>query len=154
MASSAQSGDSDEIVGINVTPLVDIMLVLLIVFMVTAKLINSTGVPLDLPKGITSGTDQLQTIFSVSIAADGSTTVDSAKVLNDETVLELAKAAIAKTPDLRAVIKADTAVPHGRVLKVLDLLKVAKISKIAFATAPVGAGAPGAPAPGAPAAPK
>lgn len=141
MAGGSSSSDSDEIVGINVTPLVDIMLVLLIVFMVTAKLINSSGIPLDLPKGAT-GTDQVQTVFSVVLAADGTTMVDSAKVGSEEAILPLAKDALAKTPDLRAVIKADTTVQHGRVIKVLDILKQAKISKIAFGVSPVPAQAP------------
>jgi biopolymer transport protein ExbD len=147
MAGGSQSSDADEIVGINVTPLVDIMLVLLIVFMVTAKLINSSGIPLDLPKGVT-GSDQVQTMFSVVLAADGSTLVDSTKVASDDAVLQLAKEALAKTPDLRAVIKADTTVQHGRVIKILDILKQAKISKIAFGVSPVsgpaGTGAPAA----------
>lgn len=141
--------DSEEAInGINVTPLVDIMLVLLIIFMVTAKLIVSqSSVPLDLPKA-TSGRSDIQVIFSVILAADGSTQVDSKPVANDEAILALAAEAAQKTPDLRAVIKADAVVPHGRVIHVLDLLKTAHVSKIAFGVTPVASGvAPGTPAP-------
>ncbi|MBX3252445.1 MAG: biopolymer transporter ExbD, partial [Myxococcales bacterium] len=99
--------ESDEaITGINVTPLVDIVLVLLIIFMVTAKLIVSKSVPLDLPKAAT-GSD-IQTVFSVVLAADGTTQVDSKTVPADDAILGLARTAHEKNPDLRAVIKADT----------------------------------------------
>src|SRR5215813_4153852 len=104
------NNDVDEsITGINVTPLVDIVLVLLIIFMVTAKMIVSKSVPLDLPKAA-SGSD-IQTVFSVVLAADGTTQVDSHTVTNDDAILALARTAHDKNADLRAVIKADTTVP-------------------------------------------
>ncbi len=133
MAGGAQDSE-DAIVGINVTPLVDIVLVLLIIFMVTAKIIVSQSVPLDLPKAA-SGTD-VQTVFSVVLAADGSTQIDSKPVANDDAIFPAAKDARAKNAELRAVIKADSAVPHGRVIHVLDLLKQAQVAKIAFGVSP------------------
>jgi biopolymer transport protein ExbD len=136
------SDSEDAITGINVTPLVDIVLVLLIIFMVTAKLIVSKSVPLDLPKAA-SGTD-VQTVFSIVLAADGTTQIDSKTVPSDDTILASAKAARDKNPELRAIIKADSSVPHGRVIHVLDLLKQAQVAKIAFGVSPV---APGVPAP-------
>lgn len=144
MAGGAQ--DSEESInGINVTPLVDIMLVLLIIFMVTAKLIVSqSNVPLDLPKA-SNGRSDIQVIFSVVLAADGTAQVDSKPVPNDEAILALAGEAAKKDPDVRAVIKADSAVTHGRVIHVLDLLKTAHVSKIAFGVTPVASGAPAPP---------
>src|SRR4051794_29422998 len=101
--------DGDESInGINVTPLVDITLVLLIIFMVTAKIIVSQSVPLDLPKAAT-GTE-VQVVFSIILAADGTTQVDSKSVPNDDAILLLARDAHTKNNDLRAVIKADSAV--------------------------------------------
>ena len=136
MAGGARSDDNDEaITGINVTPLVDITLVLLIIFMVTAKMIVSQSVPLDLPKAATGS--EVQVVFSLVLAADGRTQVDSRLVANDDAILPLAKDARAKNPELRAVIKADSAVPHGRVIHVLDLLKQAGVAKIAFGVTPV-----------------
>ncbi len=143
MAGGAQESE-DAIVGINVTPLVDIVLVLLIIFMVTAKMIVSKSVPLDLPKAA-SGSD-IQTVFSIVLAADGTTQVDSKTIPNDDAILPLAASAHEKNNELRAVIKADTAVPHGRVIHVLDLLKQAQVSKIAFGVSPT-APATGAPVP-------
>jgi biopolymer transport protein ExbD len=136
MAGGNTNNDVDEsITGINVTPLVDIVLVLLIIFMVTAKLIVSKSVPLDLPKAA-SGTD-VQTVFSIVLLADGATQVDSKPVTNDDAIFPLAKSAREKNAELRAVIKADSAVPHGRVIHVLDLLKQAQVAKIAFGVSPV-----------------
>src|SRR5262249_32816876 len=120
MAGGSQDDPDDAITGINVTPLVDITLVLLIIFMVTAKIIVSQSVPLDLPKAA-SGTE-VQVVFSVVLAADGTTQVDSKPVPNDDGILPLAQDAHKKNPEVRAVIKADSAVPHGRVIHVLDLL--------------------------------
>jgi biopolymer transport protein ExbD len=131
------SGEDDEgiISGINVTPLVDVTLVLLIIFMVTAKIIVSQGLPMDLPKAASG--EEIQTVFSVELTADGKTIVDSKVVTNEDDVGRLAKDAKAKNKDLRAVIRADKKVEHGRVIQVLDLLKRSGVAKIAFAVSPL-----------------
>jgi biopolymer transport protein ExbD len=134
VAGGANTDQDEAITGINVTPLVDIVLVLLIIFMVTAKLIVSKSVPLDLPKAA-SGSD-IQTVFSIVLAADGTTQVDGNTLAGDDAILPRAKTAREKNPELRAVIKADTAVTHGRVIHVLDLLKQAQVAKIAFGVTP------------------
>src|SRR5262245_13746831 len=141
MAGMQGSGDDDGMIqGINVTPLVDVVLVLLIIFMVTAKIIVSQGLPMDLPKAASG--EEVQTVFSVELTADGKTVVDSAPIPSDEDIGKLAKAAKQKTKDLRAVIRADKKVEHGRVIHVLDLLKRAGVAKIAFAVSPVSEGVP------------
>lgn len=135
MAGGAQSDDDDGLISaINVTPLVDVVLVLLIIFMVTARIIHQQGVPMELPKAASG--ENIQTVFSVELSLDGSTTIDSQKVESDESVSALAKAAKGKNPDLRAVIRADKKVEHGRVIHVLDLLKRSGVAKIAFAVTP------------------
>jgi biopolymer transport protein ExbD len=115
--------------GINVTPLVDITLVLLIIFIVTAKLVVTPAVPLDLPKA--SQSEELQTILSVIVPADGPIQVDG--VATDEAALAAkARSALAHDSALRAVIQAERAVSHGRVLGVLDTLKGAGLVRVAF----------------------
>jgi|SRR5664279_1377957 len=131
---AASNDDDDVITGINVTPLVDVMLVLLIIFMVTARIIVSQGMPMDLPKAASG--ESIQTVFSVELTIDGKTVVDSVHVANDDAISGLAKHAKEKNKDLRAVIRADSKVEHGRVIHVLDLLNRAGVSKIAFAVAP------------------
>jgi biopolymer transport protein ExbD len=130
-----QLGADEAITGINVTPLVDITLVLLIIFMVTTKIVLNQTLPLDLPKAAT-GTSDVQTIFSILLSADGRTVVDSNQITSDEAILPLARTAQSAHPELRAVIKADSAVTHGRVIHVLDLLKQAHVGKIAFGVTP------------------
>jgi len=145
MAASSNQGDDDGMVsGINVTPLVDITLVLLIIFMVTAKIIVSQSLPLDLPKAA-SGQD-IQLIFGLELHSNGDTIVNGKKLENDDAIFPAAKEEHAKNPELRAVIRADTSVQHGRVIHALDLLKQAGISKIAFGVTPVPAQPGAAPA--------
>jgi biopolymer transport protein ExbD len=140
MAGGASDEDDGLIAGINVTPLVDVTLVLLIIFMVTARIIVSQGMPMDLPKSASG--EALQTVFAVELTADGKTRVDSEAVADDEALTPLAKKAKAKNKDLRAVIRADKKVEHGRVIHVLDLLRRSGIAKIAFAVTPSAEGTP------------
>ncbi len=139
---SAAGGEDEEglISGINVTPLVDVTLVLLIIFMVTAKIIVSRGMPMDLPKAASG--EEVQQIFSVELTVDGKTMIDGKVVKDDDAVGKLAKTAREKNKELRAVIRADRKVEHGRVIHVLDLLKRAGVAKIAFAVSPVPEGVP------------
>ncbi len=136
--------DDDGITGINVVPLVDITLVLLIIMMVTAKIIVSQSVPMDLPKA--SSGQNVQMIFAVQLHKNGDVFVDQKKLPNDDAILGLAREARSKDEDLRAVIQADQAVTHGRVIKVLDLLKTAGVAKIAFGVTQVDKAEEGSPA--------
>jgi biopolymer transport protein ExbD len=151
MASSSNDDEDGIISGINVTPLVDVTLVLLIVFMVTAKIIVSQGMPMDLPKAASG--EEVQNVFSVELTTDGKVRVDSAVVPNDEAIAELAKQAKARNKDMRVVIRADKKVEHGRVIRVLDILKQAGLAKFAFGVAPAPRDDAAPPAPPAPAAP-
>lgn len=133
MAASVRSDDEGMFSQINVTPLVDIMLVLLIVFMVTARLIVSQTLPMDLPRAATGGEQQI--VFAVAMNAAGETSVESRAAAGGE-LLALARAAKAKNPELRAVIQADSGATHGKVVRLMDLLKQAGIAKIAFGVTP------------------
>lgn len=126
--------DRGIIEGINVTPLVDITLVLLIIFIVTAKIMVTPAVPLDLPKAASS--EQVQVIFSVLLAPDGRVLVNGAPVASDQLLKDKASQALKETSELRAVIHADGAVPHRQVMRVIDLLKTAGINRIAFGAMP------------------
>jgi biopolymer transport protein ExbD len=130
MAGFTSSRPNQPITGINVTPLVDITLVLLIIFMVTAKLVVSRAMPLDLPKAATGG--EVQQIFSVGLHADGSTRVDGVAVTEDIVLLARAKAALLQFPELRAVVQADGTVQHQRVMHTLDILRQSGLTRIAF----------------------
>jgi biopolymer transport protein ExbD len=123
------------ITSINVTPLVDITLVLLIVFMVTAKLIvRRQALPLDLPKAASG--EAVQEIFAVVIATDGTIQIDGQVVSGDDAFLSRARAAVQADREVRAVVQADGGVPHRRVMHALDLLRRANIGKVAFGVVP------------------
>ena len=136
----SQSNQSGMITGINVTPLVDITLVLLIIFIVTAKIALTPAVPMDLPRATQS--EAVQTVFSVMIPANGPTTVNGRTIEDDAVLTQLAHDAATADHDTRAVIAADGAVPHRRVIHTLDLLKRGGIGKVAFGALPEEAGAP------------
>lgn len=134
MAGNNGDNSGGIITGINVTPLVDITLVLLIIMMVTAKIIASPAVPVDLPKAAKA--EEVQVVFSVILPLSGPTLVDGRNANDDSTLLALARAAVSKDAGLRAVINADGKVPHERVLHTLDLLKQAGIARIGFGAIP------------------
>jgi biopolymer transport protein ExbD len=130
MASTTHDSD-DAITGINVTPLVDITLVLLIIFMVTAKLITGQGIPLDLPKAATAGATQ--TTLTISVDAAGQMTANGRPVPDEHALLERAKAALREDSKLRTVVSASAATSHGNVMRVVDTLRAAGAVRIAFA---------------------
>jgi len=127
---SIQNTD-DEITGINVTPLVDVTLVLLIIFMVTAKLIAGQGIPLDLPKAKTAGATQ--TVLNVAIDAQGAIRANGDRIANDAELRRRAGQALKDNPELRTVISASASASHGNVMHVLDTVRDAGISRVAFA---------------------
>ena len=131
MANVSSSNDEDGINGINVTPLVDVTLVLLIIFMVTAKLIAGHGVPLDLPKAATAGTTQ--TMLTLSIDAQGKVLANGQPVESDAALREQTRHALHQNPELRTVIAASAAASHGSVMHVVDTVRDAGAVKIAFA---------------------
>jgi biopolymer transport protein ExbD len=137
MAGSSQQDDDGLVSGINVTPLVDVCLVLLVILMVTAKFIVSNSMSLDLPKAAKGETTQL--VFGLEVHSNGDLVVDGKKLTDDRVLIEEAKRGLAKNKDLRAVIRADKTVQHGRIIRVLDLLKQAGVSKIAFGVTPIAA---------------
>jgi biopolymer transport protein ExbD len=127
------------IAGINITPLVDVSLVLLIIFIVTAKLVVTPAVPLELPRA--AAAEATQVVFSVAVPPDGPVLVNGAPVSDDPALLRSARDTLARHPDLRVVIGADADARHRRVIHVLDLLKQAGVARIAFAALPPEKGA-------------
>jgi biopolymer transport protein ExbD len=133
MAISGQPGD-EPIAAINVTPLVDVMLVLLVIFMITARLGDEHALPLDLPEAASGAA--AQRVLTIAIDASGARTLDGAPA-GDDAVLRAAAARVrARSPQVRAVIQADRRASHGDVMRALDSLRVAGIHRIAFAVEP------------------
>lgn len=126
----APSSSSDEsITGINVTPLVDVVLVLLVVLMVTATYLASRSIPVDLPVGKTG--EATTAPLTVSLTKAGSLYVDGVPSSEQE-LREKLTAARRADPELRAVIAADGAVPHRRVIGIIDLLRQERVERFAI----------------------
>ena len=116
---------------INVTPLVDITLVLLIIFMVTARIIVNRAIPgVDTPKAASG--EQVQTTLALTIDSSRALFVNGQKVAGAEAAQEYLKAAVAKNPEIQAVITADNTVPYGDFVSLIDTVRLAGIKKYAL----------------------
>ena len=132
---------------INVTPLVDVMLVLLIIFMVTAPLMTNS-VNVDLPKTTASPVSQDSEPLSVSVTAAGKVYLQDAEIALPDLVTKLA--AIAKDQkDRRIYVRGDKGITYGQMLEVMGTIITGGFTKVALLTDPSGAAAP-KPAPAAP----
>ncbi|QSQ20474.1 biopolymer transporter ExbD [Pyxidicoccus parkwayensis] len=129
MAGSAQENE-EEITGINVTPLVDIVLVLLIIFMVTANFIVRETVEVDLPRAANGG-ETVQGLVNVVLDKEGKLFFDGAEVSEDELTRKVAEQ-VAKDKDTRAIISADQSLAYGRVMRLIDVVKGQGIAKFAL----------------------
>jgi biopolymer transport protein ExbD len=122
--------NEDEITGINVTPLVDITLVLLIIFMVTATYIVKEAIEVDLPRAA-SGGQLVGPTLAFALDRDGKLYLDGAPSSADAARAAV-RAAVAKSPEARAIISADRAVSHGRVVEIIDLVKREGLTRFAL----------------------
>ena len=130
---SAASSDDELITGINVTPLVDVVLVLLVILMVTASYVASRSVPLELPRAATS--EAVPSTLVVSVGKDGELYLDGASI--DAVGLRArVRQAHGLDPETRAVIAADGRTRHAQVVKVIDLLRQENVSKFAINVEP------------------
>ncbi|WNZ63100.1 biopolymer transporter ExbD [Myxococcus sp. MxC21-1] len=129
MAGGAQDND-DEITGINVTPLVDVVLVLLIIFMVTANFIVRETVEVDLPRAANGG-ETVQGLVNVVLDKEGKFFFDGTEMTEKELEAKVAEA-VAKDKDTRAIISADQSLPYGRVMRLIDVVKGQGIAKFAL----------------------
>jgi biopolymer transport protein TolR len=125
---------------INVVPYIDVMLVLLIIFMVTAPML-AQGIKVDLPQAAAEPIEpeDLEPLL-LSIDQQGSLYLnlgDPKLALSPEKLLELASAALRREPTRAVLVKADRAVPYGRVVEGMVLLQQAGARKVGFVTEPV-----------------
>lgn len=117
---------------INVTPLVDVMLVLLIVFMVTAPLLT-VGVPVDLPKTRAPALGQDREPLSITVKRDGAIFLQK-EAVNEDTLVERLKAISANGYDQRIFVRGDDRVVYGKVMEVMGILAAAGFTHIGLVT--------------------
>jgi biopolymer transport protein TolR len=126
---------------INVVPYIDVMLVLLIIFMITAPLLTQ-GVKVDLPRAGAEPMDA-QRLQPLVLSVDRAGRLylnmggDPALALDDATVALRAAAALRRNPDTPVLVKADRAVPYGRVVQAMVILQQAGAHKLGFITDPL-----------------
>jgi len=125
-----QDEDSAGITDINVTPFVDIVLVLLVVFMVTAKLIVARGVDIDKPKAATGG--EVQSTLRIEVKKAGELSVNGTPFTDDAAAIARIKEIAATTSKPKAIISGDRATAYGGVMHAIDLAQQAGVTAIAL----------------------
>jgi len=122
---------------INITPLTDIFLVLLIIFMVTSSALvdagGQAGVKVDLPKGGAREITSTQSDLVVAVLQDGRIVIGG-KVMADDELKATFREAKARAPETAVIVQADAGVQHGRVVQVMELAKAEGLSQLAIAT--------------------
>jgi biopolymer transport protein ExbD len=131
--SNLDDGDQTLISDINVTPLVDVVLVLLIILMVTATAIVSKTIPMELPQAATG--EATPSTLAVSIDKTGAVFLDTVPVTSEQLRAQI-RGARANNPDLRAVIAADGRIAYAKVVEVIDILRQEQIHKFAINVRP------------------
>jgi biopolymer transport protein TolR len=130
MAGSANGDDEEGINGINVTPLVDITLVLLIIFMVTASYIVKETIEIELPRAAHGG-ETVQKTFALLVSKDGKAYLNGVP-MDDAGLVQAVQDARARGEDVQAIVGADKNATHGSVTHLLDVLKGAGVTKFAI----------------------
>ncbi len=127
---SVGGGKRQAIVGINVTPMVDVVLVLLIIMMVSATYIVSQSLKVELPKSASSD-DAVPMVAAVAVDKDGKLFFNQKPVSENELV-EKMRDAHAQNADVNLVISGDAHAFHGSIVHVIDLAKQEGIAKFAI----------------------
>ena len=124
------------IAAINVTPLVDVVLVLLIIFMVTTEMMNEDekAIPIDLPAASASDNKKKASPFTVVVTKEGKYIKDGAPA-EEKDIIEAARRLVAEKGDAaEAVVAADKASKHEQFVRLLDLLREVGVSRFAIQT--------------------
>lgn len=135
MAASFEQEDSDDSTtsggfsSINVTPFVDVMLVLLVIFMITAPMLIKDIIDIKLPKTATSDGQKAE-LIGIAINKDGQVLLNG-NLVDDESLKSQVKEMLAVNPNTQGVISADVELPYGKVVRVIDQLKLAGLDKFA-----------------------
>lgn len=119
---------------INITPLTDVMLVLLVIFMVTTPLLVMQSFKIKLPKAVSAEAEAGKGV-TLSIATGGAIYLNN-RAVKMENLFDSIKSEIKAASDRTIIIKADKDIPHGIVVKVLDTAKRAGAEKLSIATEP------------------
>lgn len=123
--------DDEGINEINITPFVDVVLVLLVIFMVTAPVMLKESLKVNLPKTLTSDITTKATTIGVAITKEGQIVL-SGRLLSEEGLINELKNISSLAPETNFLISADTDSRHGDVVKFIDLLKRNNLNRFAL----------------------
>lgn len=126
-----QGEEFQSLAGVNIIPVIDVSLVLLIILLATSPILNLPGFEVKLPKAVTSESKEKN--ISVSLSVKGEMAVDD-ETVTDATLIPAIQKQLKDKPDFLVIIRADEGVAYGMVEKVMDLTKQAGAQRIAIAT--------------------
>jgi biopolymer transport protein ExbD len=138
MAGQSSHEDGGLFAGINVTPLVDVTLVLLIIFMVAAPLmVSNPSIKVQLPKASTGDeTDQSPLALALEKREGGHRLTLNGRETDEASIRDLIPKLVEKNQDLEAIIAADQGLPYGEIVHLVDLVKALGVRKFALDTDP------------------
>jgi biopolymer transport protein ExbD len=135
MAMTSNRGEESLMAELNVTPLVDVMLVLLVIFIVTAPMIVPQSMKVNLPKTqAVAQQDQAKNVQLV-VEANGQLTFQGNTINDQQLASELKQQS--STPQFQLQVSADKAVPYGRVAEIMAIAQSSGVTKISFVSVPV-----------------
>ncbi|MBC7385420.1 MAG: biopolymer transporter ExbD [Cryobacterium sp.] len=131
MAGTFGGGDDDVISGINVTPLVDVVLVLLVIFLMTAPVIYQSAIKVQLPKARSGEDVGKKSPLNFTVSADGKVYWNG-ELMGTEALTAKLKTLGQGIKEETAIISADQSTPHGTVIQLMDSLRVAGLVRFAL----------------------
>jgi biopolymer transport protein ExbD len=130
MTGGFQDDDNDLITEINVTPFVDVVLVLLVIFMVTSIYIVKASMQVDLPRAASAG-QAVESTLNIVITKEGDIFLNGDPTRRED-LAKFVEIEVTRDPKTQAVIAADKLVPYGKVTAVLDTVKLAGVKSFAL----------------------
>ena len=125
-----QSGDDDEIGNINITPMVDVILVLLIIFMVTANFLKKESININLPKVAAADPNVAQSV-QVALTQDGKVLLEGEESSDERLMSKLTRESKLR-PNMRVTVSADEKLPYGKIAHVMGIVRKSGVTKIAL----------------------
>jgi biopolymer transport protein ExbD len=127
---SLPGGDDDEIGYINITPMVDVLLVLLVIFMVTANFLKQESVNINLPK-VNASDPNVMASVQVAVTKAGKLMMEDTEVTEESLVLKLSRESKYR-PNMRVTLSADERLSYGTIARVMGLIRQSGVSRIAL----------------------
>lgn len=127
---SAGSGDNEEIDSINITPMVDVILVLLVIFMVTANFLKKESINISLPK-VQKADPNVSKSVQIALTKDGKILLEGTATTEEKLIATLERD-VKIRPNMRVTLSADEKLSYGTIMKLMGLIRKAGVEKVAL----------------------